>query len=238
MLADEVRRLGDEVGVPRGLGALGVDRRGHPPARRADPRRRLPDHQPADDLGGRRRDAVQGGACDGGGGVHGGRRGDHRTVAAAAHGARRAGPGPSGHRGAHRPALGQAALLPRVPHLGGAAAPGDPRPGTHLGGPGAHHRGLRGAGPRGGRGGGRPPVRGVGGVRAGRRASCRTPTRGTWCAARAAPSRRAAEDVPRRGVAAPGPGAPRHRQRRARPGLRVAGTCTCRSGWTAGWSAR
>ena len=24
MLADEVRRLGDEVGVPRGLGALGV----------------------------------------------------------------------------------------------------------------------------------------------------------------------------------------------------------------------
>ena len=48
---EEVRRLGDEVGVPKGLGDLGVTDGGHPPAGPADTGRRLPDHEPAPGVG-------------------------------------------------------------------------------------------------------------------------------------------------------------------------------------------
>ena len=64
LVAEEVRRLGDEVGVPTRAGRAGRPRRGHPRLARAHPGRRVPDHQPA--AGHRRvrrrRGAVPGGA--------------------------------------------------------------------------------------------------------------------------------------------------------------------------------
>ena len=85
-------------------------------------------------------------------------------------------------RGPHRPALRQAALLPRVPHLRRAAAPGDPGAGADLGRAGAHHRGLRGAGARRRRGRGGAPLRATGWCSPWSTASCPTPARATSCA--------------------------------------------------------
>ena len=132
-------------------------------------------------------------------------------------------------RGAHRAPLGQAALLPRVPHLRRTAAPRDPGAGADLRRAGAHDGGLGGAGARRRGGRGRPPLRRVGGVRAGRGRAAGRP---------AAPSR----PRPGRGAAAARRAARRAGARRPSPtapttSTSAATTCTCRSGWTGAWSA-
>ena len=124
------------------------DRGRHPAAGAAHARRRLPDDEPAAGVGRARSRRCSGRRCDVGRAAASPRREaapDPSRSGRAAAAARPVAPTP-GPRGAHRPALGQAALLPRAPHLGRAAAPGDRGPGADLGRADAHHRGLRGAG--------------------------------------------------------------------------------------------
>ena len=156
-------------------------------------------------VGGRDRGACSGRRCDA---PERPAPSDRRAVAPPAH-ARAASAGAApGPRRAHRPALGQAALLPRVPDLRRAAAPGDPSrwSGSRRRWCAPRRAPRRWCGPS-----SRPrptTSRRTGWSSRWSTASCRTRSRGTSCAGPTAPSGSTPTHVPGRG--------PQHVQARAR----------------------
>ena len=132
MLAEQVRELGDDVGVPaRARRARRQRRRTSRGCSRATLGRRVPGHEPAQERPATTSRRCSGWRCERP------RREPRRWTAARR---RRDAARP---RGADRGAVGQAVLLPRVRPLRRADAPGGAGDGLHLAGGGAHHARAR-----------------------------------------------------------------------------------------------